>query len=552
MNQLLDKTLWWTGPEWLKQRDVNYRDNDIEPNKNDDAVKENMAVVEITSLLNSKGSKEMEILEIKNHSDLSRMLRITAWVRRFINNAREKAKSTGTLTAGEIAEAELYWIRLTQNQSFYEEINQLKRGKEVNFQSKIKSLSPFLDDSGVLRVGGRLQMTGLKFEQKHPCILPANYMFSELIVRKCHQQVLHSGLQDTLNQARERFWIMKGRQLTKRVVHACLICRKYKAKPAQQISAPLPAQRIEEAPPFEITGVDFAGPMYSKNQGKCYIALFTCAVTRAIHLELVTDLTTEKFLLAFRRFVSRRGLCTTIYSDNAKTFKRANKELTALWDSLSSKELQEFFAEKRIIWKFIAERAAWWGGMWERMVRSVKTCLRKVLGKSCLKYEEIETILIEVEAVVNSRPITFTHTSSEEPVPLTPSHFLIGQRLTALPSAGNVTAAAPNTDQRQLNKRWKYRQRLINTYWTRWKKEYLLELRSAHCSSHVKRCTELKLGDVILVNEDKLPKHLWKMGRIKEVYIGRDGKVRSCLVMLPSRNLIRRPVQLLYPLELNV
>ena len=179
------------------------------------------------------------------------------------------------------------------------------------------------------------------------------------------------------------------------------------------------------------------------------------------------------------------------------------------------------------------------------MVRSVKTCLRKVLGKSCLKYEEIETILIEVEAVVNSRPITFTHTSSEEPVPLTPSHFLIGQRLTALPSAGNVTAAAPNTDQRQLNKRWKYRQRLINrpTYWTRWKKEYLLELRSAHCSSHVKRCTELKLGDVILVNEDKLPKHLRKMGRIKEVYIGRDGKVRSCLVMLPSRNLIRRPVQ---------
>ena len=245
--------------------------------------------MEITSLLNSKGSKEMEILEIKNHSDLSRMLRITAWVRRFINNAREKAKSTGTLTAGEIAEAELYWIRLTQNQSFYEEINQLKRGKEVNFQSKIKSLSPFLDDSGVLRVGGRLQMTGLKFEQKHPCILPANYMFSELIVRKCHQQVLHSGLQDTLNQARERFWIMKGRQLTKKVVNACLICRIQQAKPAQQISAPLPAQRIEEAPPFEITGVDFAGPMYSKNQGKCYIALFTCAVTRAIHLELVTD-----------------------------------------------------------------------------------------------------------------------------------------------------------------------------------------------------------------------------------------------------------------------
>ena len=195
--------------------------------------------------------------------------------------------------------------------------------------------------------------------------------------------------------------------------------------------------------------MEFAGPMYSKNLEKFYIALFTCAVTRAINLKLMTDLTTEKFLLAFRVFVSRRGLCTTIYSDNAKTFKLANTELAALWDSLSSKKLQAFFAEKRITRKFIAERAAWHGGMWERMVRSVKTCLRKVLGKSCLKYEEIETILIDVEAIVNSRPITFTHTSSEESVPRTPSHFLIGQRLTALPSTGNVTAVAPNTDQRQ-------------------------------------------------------------------------------------------------------
>lgn len=174
--------------------------------------------------------------------------------------------------------------------------------------------------------------------------------------------------------------------------------------------------------------------MYCKSQYKVYIALFTCAVTRAIHLELVSDMTTENFLLAFRRFLSRRGFCNTIYSDNARTFKRAQKELKVLWNSLSSNELQEFFAEKWITWKFIVEKAAWWGGMWERLVRSVKTCLRKVIGKSSLSYEEIETILTEVEAVINSRSITFTHTSSDEPVPLTPSHFLIGQHLTTLPA----------------------------------------------------------------------------------------------------------------------
>lgn len=120
------------------------------------------------------------------------------------------------------------------------------------------------------------------------------------------------------------------------------------------------------------------------------------------------------------RFVSPRGLCN-IYSENAKTFKRAHKELDA-FDS-SSRELQEFLATKQISWKFIEERAAWWGGMWERLVRSVKTCLHKVIGKSSLSYEELETILTEVEAVVNSRPITFTHTSSEYPAPLSPAHL---------------------------------------------------------------------------------------------------------------------------------
>lgn len=158
--------------------------------------------------------------------------------------------------------------------------------------------------------------------------------------------------------------------------------------------------------------------------------------------------------------------------------------------------------------------------MWERLVRSVKTCLRKVIGKASLRYEENEMLLTEVEAVVNSRPITFTHTNSEETVPLTPSHFLIGKRLTTLPSIGNATTTVPNPNQDQLSKQWKYRQRIMKTFWTQWKKDYLMELRSAHFPSTVKQSTELKPGDVVLFNEDKLPRHLWKMGRIKDIYVG--------------------------------
>ncbi len=142
---------------------------------------------------------------------------------------------------------------------------------------------------------------------KHPWILPTNDRFTELQVRQAQVHVMHSGLQATLTQL--RFWILRGRQVTKKTVSQCFVCRRFKVKQGQQITAPLPRDRITESPPFETTGVDFAGPLFVKpNNQKIYIALFTCAVMRAVHLELVSDMTTESFLLAFRRIIARRGI----------------------------------------------------------------------------------------------------------------------------------------------------------------------------------------------------------------------------------------------------
>lgn len=142
---------------------------------------------------------------------------------------------------------------------------------------------------------------------------------------------MHAGVRDTLVQIREKYWILRAKQIVKKVVSRCTLCKRFKVKAGQQTTAPLPKDRITESPPFEVTGLYFAGPLYVKAQGsikKSYIALFTCAVTRAIHLELVSDQSTENFLLALKRFTSRRGLCKVIYSDNAKTFKRADNDLT--------------------------------------------------------------------------------------------------------------------------------------------------------------------------------------------------------------------------------
>lgn len=222
----------------------------------------------------------------------------------------------------------------------------------------------------------------------------------------------------------------------KSVLSRCHVCRRFKAKPVQQVTAPLPHDRIAESPPFEVSGVDFAGPLYVKVSGaltKAYIALFTCAVTRAAHLELVSSQSTEHFLLVLKRFKARRGLCKVIYSDNAMTFKRTEQDLKELWRSMKDPQLLEYFSERGISWRFIAERATWWGGFGEGLVQSVKTCLRKVLGPASLSFEEMTTILTEVEATLNSRPLTFVNNDLNEPQPLTPAHFLVGERLTSLP-----------------------------------------------------------------------------------------------------------------------
>ncbi|XP_042146100.1 uncharacterized protein LOC121835717 [Ixodes scapularis] len=190
---------------------------------------------------------------------------------------------------------------------------------------------------------------------------------------------------------------------------------------------------------------------------------------------------------------------------------------------------------------------AWWGGFWERLVRSVKVSLRKVLGRSSLNFEELTTVLTEVEAVVNSRPVTFISTDAKEREALTPAHFLVGHKLTSLPSH-----QMPEEDQaspENLARGWKYRNTVMNQFWRRWRSEYLLELRSAHIAKP-SNSSCIQTGDLVLLKDNRLPRHMWKLCRVNETFPGRDGKVRSCRIITPSGRELCQPIQLLYSLEL--
>jgi len=213
------------------------------------------------------------------------------------------------------------------------------------------------------------QVNSMSEEEKHPIILPSNHPAVKLLIENVHRHELHAGVEHTLSVLRQRFWLIKGRSTVRQTLRNCLICRHYQTKPFGQQMAPLPEDRIKPAPPFTNVDLDFAGPLYLKGSGeKAYMCLFTYAVAIAVHLELVCDMTTERFLLALRRMIARRGMRSIIWSDNAKTFKAANKELQRCWKVLESDQTQTALSEKKIQWKFIVEK-----GFYEGLVKSVRS-----------------------------------------------------------------------------------------------------------------------------------------------------------------------------------
>ena len=270
---------------------------------------------------------------------------------------------------------------------------------------------------------------------------------------------------------------------------------------------PLPQFRVSDDTAFSQIGIDFAGPLYVRdiytkdNQSyKCYIALFSCASTHAIHLELVPDLQGSTFICALKRFMSRRFIPAQILSDNGKMFVDFC--------------IQKFVNSKGIVWKVNIPKASWWGEMFEIMVKLTKRCLKKRLRNASLRYEELETVLIETECILNSRPLTFLYDNIAEP-PLTPSCLITGHRLL---DKLEITPDNANLDKITLTKRAKYLQTLLSRMFLQWKREYLKSLREKYKSSskHLKK--RPKVGDIVTIYNDKTSRHRWKLGKIVRLY----------------------------------
>ena len=546
---------WNQGPAWLMKPTQEW------PTVTDNQLQENTENYTDTQSINinlanaQKNANLLNVIDITKYSTFNKMLRVSALVIYFTRKLRKKTKSN-TVTAIDMKHARNALLQSVQQFYYGEILSKIKDKAKGKRPAIIHQLGLYLDDDGLIRCRGRLQYAQLPHNTKFPILMPKESHLSTLIVRATHSMVLHGGVRETLTELRQSYWIPKGRQLVKKEIRKCVTCRKVEGPPFRSVdSPPLPDIRVTGSQPFQVTGIDYAGPLYVRNANKevtkVYICLFTCTAIRAVHLELVEDQTASAFLRAFKRFASRRGIPECIISDNAKTFKAGSQDLKALKTQvIEAAESQRFLANHSIKWKFTTERAPWWGGFYKRLIGLAKRRLKKMIGNTSLNAIELQTILTEIEATLNSRPLTYPYTDINDGPPLTPSHFLCGHRLLTLPDTEEDSDYIPQESAKELTRRAKYHQKIMQSFWKQWQREYLTGLREQHSSQKNKSISgePVARGKVVLIH-DETPRNQWKLGVIIQLHQGKDELVCSVTLRTAKGNLISRPIEKLYPLE---
>ena len=410
----------------------------------------------------------------------------------------------------------------------------MEKGKAVKGDSKIISLKPFLDKSGILRASGRVKAANLDFNN-NPIILHSKHFATSMLIQAYHRQFYHGSNNTVLNEIRQKFQIIGLRRTLRSIASRCIACRIRKAVPFNPTMANLPAGRMAyRLRPYTFCGLDYFGPIQVKigrRREKRWGALFTCLTTRAIHIELAHTLTADSTIMALQRLAARRGTPVRIYSDNGTNFHRAEKELKEAVKGIDKVKLAAYALNKAIEWSFNAPDASFQGGVWERLIRSVKTALYTVMKEQAPREEVLHTVLVEIEHSVNSRPLTHVSLDPRDEEALTPNHFLIGS------SSGAINLGISDEADKCPKKQWKIAQKFADAFWKRWLREYLPTLipRQKWASGG----DSAEVGDVVLIVDLQAPRNCWKRGTITRVFPGTDGEVRVAEVRTSTGTYIR-------------
>lgn len=544
-HELINSKVWSKGPEflslpeesWPKQPELGELDAEL-----------------CTEVRSSKCNVQSYVADVhgdvldrllNRRSDWHKLKVDVAWLLRFKRFLAAKVAGqipvfTGPrISVEELQASEIAILRYVQSQSICKGMT-----GGTGRSGSTSKLDPKLSETGVVVVGGRLRNAPLQDSAKHPVMLPGKCHVVTLIVRKIHEDSGHAGREHVLALLREHYWVIGARQVVRRVLSQCFVCKRNSAAPGKQKMADLPEDRVTpDLPPFSHVGVDYFGP-FSVKRGrsveKRYGCLFTCLCLRAIHIEVVHTLDVDSFICALQRFMARRGKPLVLRSDNGSNFTGAERELRKTIASWNQNTVYSFLQERMITWKFNTPRASHMGGVWERMIKMTRKVLSSIMKEQVLVDERLSTLVCLVESIVNSRPLTVISGDARDPEPLTPNHLLLLRKGTAFPS--------DVFDKKDMycKRKWRQIQYLASVFWRRWIREYLPLLQERQKWEQTVR--NFQVGDIVLLVDSDMPRNKWVMGRIVETFPGKDGLVRTVKVKV-QENVLCRPITKLCLLE---
>ena len=462
-------------------------------------------------------------------------------------------------TSSTMYQAELVILKLVQRDHFAAEVQNVEDGRPVAGRSKLSGLNCLLQE-GLLKVGGRLKHSTLSLVEKYPVILPQSDHVSKLIATHCHECVAHQGRTTSIGCIRSQsYWIVGVRALVSSLIHHCVLCRRMRAVVSPQQMSDLPADRTEQAPPFTFCGVDLFGPILGRERRselKRWGCLFTRLASRAVHIETVNSLSTSSFINALRRFTSIRGPITLLRCDNATNFTGAHNDLARELTAMNDECIKGYLLRNggTFEFKFNNPHASHTGGVWEKLIRTVRSILADLLRNhsGMLCDESLRTLLCECAAIMDARPLAVqTLADPEVLTPLSPAQLLTMKSNVMLTPPGEF-----ESDSLYAAKHWKRVQYLINEFWRKFRVQYLhlLQTRQKWTAPRRNFCC----GDLVLIKDDLLPRNLWRLGKIVEVTPSPDDLVRSVKVQVnackegkkPSVSTLSRSVhQLILVLE---
>ena len=507
---------WCKGPEFLRFPEEEWPVN-----------RENNSEMEVGQVLAvSSEVKEPIFFDGERTASWRKMKRIVAHVLRFVSNVRSGERRGGPLLVEELERAEMLLLKEAQV-SLHEQYN----------SGKLKNLTPFVDEDGLLRVGGRLDKADfLTYDSKHPVLVPAQHPVARMLILDFHNQS-HCGIAATVARSRRKFWICKAHVMAKSVVRGCVLCKKLAHKAHSTIMASLPSERLQpHSPPFYHTALDYFGPFVvkiSRNRtAKHYGVIFTCMNSRAVHLEMAIDASADEFIQVLRRFFAVRGFPALIMSDNGTQMVGAERVLREMIKEWNKGKISEFCANKGTKWQFTTPLAPHQNGCAESLVKTCKKALKHTVGEQKLSPFELYTLFMECANIVNQRPLGRVTNDPNDGGYLCPNDLLLGRASSDVPPG-------PFKGSSSLRDRVGFIQQLVDSFWKRWSRDMLpvlFERRKWQLESR-----NVRVGDIVVTADSNPIRGKWELGRVEQVFKGSDGAVRNVAIKV-GKSVLRRPI----------